>query len=616
MAKNHSSGLTLLCLILTLSLLSPSLYSLCPTAERTIVIPAVVNASEGGLLGIRVRVQPGDGQTLSTIEPMVGAMTQASQALAAKEAFRGLPINPDECEVHFYIYDAHGAPSVDGPSAGMAMTTALRAALTNKTIRNDVSITGAILPGGAAGAVGGIIDKAQASARGGMRVFITPRQELYENIILQRLGLERNFVAVEVSSLSESLAYATSPAGSVVSSNHTLSNEPLPSSLTPREQNDDDRLFAQVSHRLNSMLRERLQKGGLFAQASYGPYFQTEVDNNEKLANLGYAYTAANNAFLTQVDAAFLSLPAHEPDVEGAANEVLDCVRQAPSVVPTQENFEWVAGGSARIQWAMQKIEDIKKASMGQTSSEEAYLSLRDVYYAQAWCDAGTQLLIIGQEIGGHSLNESALAALAASEFEKESKELGSTPFDSGDLSWHLAVANRSMGRQLYAAALFDKAYVQGSRAATLDELYRQNASEGVEANYSAVGSRPLSTLWGRTYTSQGQFIKVTSLADNDTADSRRVWQMAIAMEEQMAAAKNISTDGRKIEAIPAAAAVYNPSSSSSSASSLSPALPFPLPSLAFEIAAALFLMAVCLALGVAIGRRIQKSVRSNVRRK
>lgn len=586
----------------------------CPTAERTVVVPAVVNTPEGGLLAIRAQVAPGSGSVLSTVEPMVGAMTQESQAIAAKEAFRGLSFDPSRCDVRFYVIDANGAPSVDGPSAGMAMTTALRAALTNRTLRDDVSITGTIEPGGSAGLVGGLIDKAQASARGGMHVFITPGQELYENIILQRLGQEKNFSAVEVSDLNQSMAIATSAPGTPVEANYTLRNRPLPAGLAPLSQNDDDRRFSLVAHRLNALLRERLSAGGVFATPRYGAYFQTEVDHNEKLADMGYAYTAANNAFLSQVDAAFLSLPAHDPDVEGAANGVLDCVRRAPAPATTKENLEWVAGGDARIQWAMQKIEDVKKAQLEQTSSEEAYLSLRDVYYAQAWCDAGTQLLLIGQEVGGHTLNDEALATLANARVESERKALSQIPLESSDLDWHLMVANRSLNRHLWAAALYDAAYVQGSRAAALDELYRQNLSDGQAAPFSQIGSQPLSTLWGRTYYTQGMFLNASG--GGDSADARRVWQMALAMDEQMGAAlKGVGTDGGEVPPVLAADSI--PASSPLLPSSLTSWFPaLNLPDRILDALAALFLMAVCLALGMAIGRRIQKNAKSMNRRR
>ncbi|MCL6089046.1 MAG: hypothetical protein M1530_02675, partial [Candidatus Marsarchaeota archaeon] len=382
---------------------------LCPIAARSIMVPAVVDNQEGDLLRITVTTQPGSGDVLTTVEPMVGLSTQESQGIAVQEAFRGLDLNPDRCEVHFYIQQAQGAPSVDGPSAGLAMTIALRAALTGQSIRPDVSVTGAILPGGRAGPVGGIIDKAQASSRGGMSAIITPHQELYENILLQRLGQERNFSSVEVRSLDEAMAVASSPAGRPIAPHYDLQNEPLPANLARWKAGEQEQAFGRVARSLNDLLAQRLEAGGVFAQPLYGDYFRQQIADDNTLISMGYGYTAANNAFLSQVDAAFLTLPAHDPDVEGEADGVLDCIRRAPAVNLTADNFEWVAGGSARMAWSLQKIEDVKKNIALDTSSEERYLAMREVYYAQAWCDAGTKLLDIAREGGGRPANGSEL---------------------------------------------------------------------------------------------------------------------------------------------------------------------------------------------------------------
>ncbi len=515
---------------------------LCPIASRSITVPAVVENQEGDLLRITATTQPGSGDVLTTVEPMVGLSTQDSQKTAVQEAFRGLDISPERCEVHFYIQQGMGAPSVDGPSAGMAMTVALRAALTNQSIRPDVSVTGAILPGGRAGPVGGIIDKAQASARGGMSAIITPRQQLYENILLQRLGQERNFSSVEVRSLDEAMAVAASPAGRPIEPHYDLQNEPLPANLAQWKAGGEEQAFGRVARSLNDLLAARLQAGGVFAQPLYGDYFRRQIDDNSRLISMGYGYTAANNAFLSQVDAAFLTLPAHDPDVEGEADRVLDCIRRAPAVNLSASNFEWAAGGSARMAWSLQKIEDVKKNVALDTSSEERYIALREVYYAQAWCDAGTQLLYIARENGGGPVNDSALALLARASVRGTLSRLADSPLADGDMQWHAMIANRSLVRHEWAAALFDAAYVQGS----LDAAEAQGAEDGQanETNAPSPG-RPspsaalitgdsFSSLWGRVYASQGAYLQAQDPANPGAADVRRVESMARRMDELM----------------------------------------------------------------------------------
>ena len=123
--------------------LSNSGSGYCPTADRLVQLPAVVGGAEGGLIDLDVSVAPGNGSVFSTVYPLVGVSTQQSEQQAVEEAFAGLPVNPADCDVAFALeQDAGGTGSVDGPSAGVAMTVALRAALTGVPIRKDVIITG------------------------------------------------------------------------------------------------------------------------------------------------------------------------------------------------------------------------------------------------------------------------------------------------------------------------------------------------------------------------------------------------------------------------------------------------------------------------------------------
>lgn len=502
----------------------------CPIAQRSVIVPAVVTSQEGDLLQITVTTQPGKGDMLTTIYPLVGLSTQQSQNLAAEEAFKGTGISKNLCEVHFYIQQTKGAPTVDGPSAGLAMAVALRAALSGKQIRQDVSITGAILPGGLVGPVGGIIDKAQASARGGMNAIITPRQQLYENILLKRLGQERNFTSVEVKTLDEAVAIATSPPQSPIISRHELAVEPIPQELQPWHALGQERKFAQIAKALNSLLESRLKASGVLEDKEYGDYFKMQIANNNRLADLGYSYTAANNAFLAQVDAAFLSLPAHEPDIEGEANKVLDCLRTIPAPALNSNNYEWVAGGRARIAWALQKIEDVKKNIKPDASSEERYLAMREVYYAHAWCDAGKQLLEIAQKENGKTSNGSALAAFAKQAVKEMMLRLEQSELADDDMYWHAMIANRSLARQDWAAAIFDAAYVQG--AADAAEKLRNDS--GINKNASL--DNELKSLWGRVYSSQAAYLQ----AAKSIQEAERVRAVALRMEEHMMQAGEI----------------------------------------------------------------------------
>ena len=182
--------------IVMLLLLAGAFAAGCPVASRTITVPAVVSGQEGGLLYIEAAVRPGNGTVYMGVDPLTGASTQMSAQEAAREAFRGLDVNRSDCDVEYTIGDGGQSQSVDGPSAGLAMTVALRAALTNATLRDDVIVTGAIGPNGQVGQVGGLIDKAQASARLGGTILLTPSQQLYESILMRALAEKYNFTAI------------------------------------------------------------------------------------------------------------------------------------------------------------------------------------------------------------------------------------------------------------------------------------------------------------------------------------------------------------------------------------------------------------------------------------
>ncbi len=134
--------------------------------------------SGGDLLSIEVSLMKGKGKM--TLTGQLGEIMQES-AKAAMSYIRsradalGLEENfYEEMDIHIHVPE--GAIPKDGPSAGIAMATALASAFTRIPVRNDVTMTGEITLRGRALPVGGVKEKMLAAHRAGIKYMLMPAE--------------------------------------------------------------------------------------------------------------------------------------------------------------------------------------------------------------------------------------------------------------------------------------------------------------------------------------------------------------------------------------------------------------------------------------------------------
>ena len=130
----------------------------------------------GELLSIEVTILPGNGKL--TITGKLGEVMQESAQAAMsyiRSRWRQLSLDEDfYSKIDLHIHVPEGAVPKDGPSAGITMATAIASALTGKSIRRDLAMTGEVTLRGRVLAIGGLKEKLLAARRGGIIKVLIP----------------------------------------------------------------------------------------------------------------------------------------------------------------------------------------------------------------------------------------------------------------------------------------------------------------------------------------------------------------------------------------------------------------------------------------------------------
>jgi len=111
----------------------------------------------------------------------------------------------ENLDIHIHV--PAGAIPKDGPSAGIAMATALISALSNKSIRNDVAMTGEVTLRGRVLPIGGLKEKALGALRGGIRKVIFPQKNRKDLAEIPK-NIRRKIEFIPVNSMEQVLDHA------------------------------------------------------------------------------------------------------------------------------------------------------------------------------------------------------------------------------------------------------------------------------------------------------------------------------------------------------------------------------------------------------------------------
>ena len=154
----------------------------------------------GEILEVEVNVMEGSGK-LELTGNLGDVMKESAQAAMSclRSRAEALGIQPDfyktkDIHVHF----PEGAVPKDGPSAGIAVTTAMLSALTGRKIRSGIAMTGEVTLRGRVLAIGGLKEKTMAALRNGIGTVLIPKDNVRDlEEIDQTVRAALHFIPVE-----------------------------------------------------------------------------------------------------------------------------------------------------------------------------------------------------------------------------------------------------------------------------------------------------------------------------------------------------------------------------------------------------------------------------------
>ena len=132
----------------------------------------------GELLNIEVTIVPGKGNF--TVTGKLGeVMQESTRAAMSYVRSRGNRLGLDRNfyqKIDIHVHVPEGAQPKDGPSAGIAMATAILSGLIQKEVRRDLAMTGEITLRGRVLPIGGLKEKILAAHRGGVKTVLIPKE--------------------------------------------------------------------------------------------------------------------------------------------------------------------------------------------------------------------------------------------------------------------------------------------------------------------------------------------------------------------------------------------------------------------------------------------------------
>ncbi|MFC0283500.1 endopeptidase La [Camelimonas abortus] len=185
-------------------------YGEAETEDQVGVVTGLAWTEVGGeLLTIEGVMMPGKGK-MTVTGNLRDVMKESISAAASWVRSRSvsLGIKPPLFETRdIHVHVPEGATPKDGPSAGIAMATAIVSVMTGVPVRRDVAMTGEVTLRGRVLPIGGLKEKLLAALRGGIRTVLIPEDNAKDLAELPE-SLKKGLEIIPVSRMDQVIGHA------------------------------------------------------------------------------------------------------------------------------------------------------------------------------------------------------------------------------------------------------------------------------------------------------------------------------------------------------------------------------------------------------------------------
>ena len=191
----------------------------------------------GELLTIEAAMMPGKGR-MTVTGNLRDVMKESISAAASYVRMRAVAfgIKPplfDKRDIHVHVPE--GATPKDGPSAGVAMATAIVSVMTGIPVRRDLAMTGEITLRGRVWPIVGLKEKLLAALRGGIKTVLIPEENAKDLAEISE-SIKKGLEIVPVSRMDEVLARAMTRKPEPIEWDETTTTAAAASEATPVEE--------------------------------------------------------------------------------------------------------------------------------------------------------------------------------------------------------------------------------------------------------------------------------------------------------------------------------------------------------------------------------------------